>query len=110
MMRSGAYGDNTQMNEMAISYEAEDAEGIKYRMQGVHPVYYSDSSIPRLYLLTEDAKRLRMSIFSAGRMSAYREYPLRAKQIIIKSLESCKGLALLSALCESKKEQAKALN
>lgn len=97
------------MTEMKIAYDAEDADGIKYRMQGIYPVYYTDSSIPRLYLLTEDEKRLKMSVFTAGRMSHF-EYPLRAKEIIIKSLESCKGLALLSALCESKKEQAKALN
>ena len=97
------------MTEMQIKYEADDANGVVYRMEGVYPIFYTDSKKPRLYLLTEDAKRLKMSIFSDGRMSHF-EYPLRAKEIIIKSLESCKALAPLSALCESKKEQAKALN
>ena len=97
------------MTEMQIAYEAEDANGVVYRMEGVYPIFYTDSKTPRLYLLTEEAESFTLSLFFAGEMHTY-AYPLRAKDIIIKSLESCKGLAQFSKLMELKREQAKALN
>jgi len=94
---------------MEISYQAEDEEGVTYEMRDVYPVYYTDSKTPRLYLFTVVPHGLNVSVYHDGEMKHY-EYPARAEPLIKRSLESCKGLALLSKLMESKKEQAKALN
>ena len=94
---------------MQIAYEAEDANDVVYRMEGVYPVFYTDSKTPRLFLLTEEDESLKVSLFFDGGMDT-NVYPIRAKETIVKCLESCKGLALLSGLCETKNEQAKALN
>ena len=86
------------MNEMSIEYEAE-CGGIKYRMRGVYPVFYTDSKTPRLYLLTEEDDSFKLSLFFDGKMHTY-VYPLKAKEIIERSLESCNGIKALTELAK----------
>jgi len=84
---------------MHIAYEAEDAEGIKYKMQNVYPVFYTDSKTPRLFLLTEEAESFTLSLFFDGKMHTY-VYPLKAKEIIERSLQSCNGIKALTELAK----------
>lgn len=93
------------MTEMQIKYEAEDAEGIKYRMQDVYPVFQSNSTTPHLYLFTLDTEKLRISVFHDGRMKHY-EYPAKAETVIKRSLTSCNGIKAFVELADFNKQHA----
>ena len=87
------------MNEMSIEYEAEDTNGVAYRMEGVYPVFYTDSKTPRLFLLTEEAESFTVSLYFNGEMDTF-VYPIRAKKIIERSLQSCNGRKALTELAK----------
>jgi len=94
------------MTEMQIEYKTEDEEGIEMQMRGVYPVFFCrEDKTPRLFLATEDAETFTLSLYFNGRLKTV-VYPRLAKDIIIRSLQSCNGLKALVELAELNREQA----